>query len=68
MPMPGSYDPYDEPTTMVPSTEPPPFAHQGSAGAHVPPAQEPTSDLYVPARGSDRGRKMKVMAPVVPPG
>lgn len=68
MPMPGSYDPYDEPTTMVPSTEPPPFAHQGSAGAHVAPAQEPTSDLYVPARGSDRGRKMKVMAPVVPPG
>lgn len=64
MPVPG-YDPYDEPTTMVPTG--PAYARQGQPGAHVP-AAEPASDLYLPTRGSDRGRKMKVTAPVVPPG
>jgi cell division transport system permease protein len=62
MPMAG-YDPYDEPPTMVPTGSPTYAPH----GAQAPSATAP-NDLYVPARGSDRGRKMKVMAPVVPPG
>jgi len=62
MPMAG-YDPYDEPPTMVPTGSPTYARH----GAQAPSATAP-NDLYVPARGSDRGRKMKVMAPVVPPG
>lgn len=63
--MPSGYDPYDEPTTMVPTG--PAYARQGASGMH-PPAAEPPNDLYVPTRSSDGGRKMKVTAPVVPPG
>lgn len=64
----AGYDPYDEPATMTPAG--PSYGHQASFDAPMP---EPASDLYVatrggPARGSDRGRKMKVTAPVVPPG
>jgi cell division transport system permease protein len=61
MPMAG-YDPYDEPATMVPTGSPAYARHSAQAPAAAP------SDLYVPARGTDHGRKMKVMAPVVPPG
>lgn len=64
--MQAGYDPYDEPPTMVPT---------GSVayGRHGPPdvqtyAAEPVRESYVPPRGGDQGRKMKVMAPVVPPG
>jgi cell division transport system permease protein len=64
--MPGpTYDPYDEPTTMVPVGAQG-YAHPGAAPQT--PSEEPSSELYVPSRSSDRGRKMKVTAPVVPPG
>jgi cell division transport system permease protein len=62
MPMAG-YDPYDEPATMIP-TGSPAYARHGAQA----PSDAAPSDLYVPSRGSERGRKMKVMAPVVPPG
>jgi cell division transport system permease protein len=59
----GGYDPYDEPPTMLP-TGAASYQYNGS-DAH---ATIETTDPYIPPRGSDRSRKMKVMAPVVPPG
>lgn len=64
MPLPG-YDPYDDPVTGLP-------AHTGGypafhADRTVPPEDTP-HDLKPPSRDRDRGRKMKVTAPVVPPG
>ncbi len=63
MPVPA-YDPYDEPQTGVP----PSYAYGTTEGHAAAPADEPTHDLRAPARDRDRGRKMKVTAPVVPPG
>ena len=62
--MPASaYDRFDEPVTgrpTGPATHVPTYVDAG-------PTSEPPRDFHAPARGSDRGRKMKVTAPVVPP-
>ncbi|MBA2125739.1 ABC transporter permease [Hyphomicrobium methylovorum] len=57
------YESYDDPVD-VPSS----MAYARHDGGGYPSGNETTSDLYVPARKSDNGRKMKVTAPVVPPG
>lgn len=62
MPAPA-YDHYDEPVTGRP-TGPAPHVPTYADISHT---SEPTRDLRAPPRGSDRGRKMKVTAPVVPP-
>jgi cell division transport system permease protein len=62
----SAYDPYDDPVTGVrpgQATYPHPYGVTETRGA-----DEPTPDLYAPSRDADRGRKMKVTAPVVPPG
>jgi cell division transport system permease protein len=64
MPLPG-YDAYDDPVTGVPTRTSgyPPFGTEPSLAA-----EDPQRDLKPPSRERDRGRKMKVTAPVVPPG
>jgi cell division transport system permease protein len=62
----SAYDPYDDPVTGVRPGQAT-YAHAyGVTEARG--ADEPATDLYAPARDADRGRKMKVTAPVVPPG
>ena len=62
--MPASaYDQFDEPVTGRP-TGPATHAPVYTDATHT---IEPTRELRAPARSSDRGRKMKVTAPVVPP-
>jgi cell division transport system permease protein len=65
MPLPA-YDPYDEPVTGVPTRTAgfPPYG----AGEPAVTTEDPERDLKAPARDRERGRKMKVTAPVVPPG
>ncbi|MFA5956778.1 cell division protein FtsX [Hyphomicrobium sp.] len=64
--LPG-YDPYDDPVTGVPSRTAgyPPFSAEPAITT-----EDPQRDLRAPGRDRDRerGRKMKVTAPVVPPG
>jgi len=64
MPMPG-YAPYDDPVTGVSSRTGgyPPFGAEPSLTT-----EDPQRDLKASSRDRDRGRKMKVTAPVVPPG
>lgn len=57
------YDPYDEPVTGTPQS----YAYAAAPGAAVPAAIDDVP-LYAPSRDGDRGKKMKVTAPVVPPG
>ncbi len=70
-----AYDPYDDAVTGAPTgpagslagyASAPPQAADPSYGA--PPPDEPARDMYAPTRDTDRGRKMKTTAPVVPPG
>ncbi len=70
-----AYDPYDDAVTGAPTgpagslagyAPAPPQASDPSYGA--PPPDEPARDMYAPTRDTDRGRKMKTTAPVVPPG
>lgn len=76
----SGYDPYEDPATAVTGQ---PFAHATRTGGYSPPAaapaaevprkpapnlDEPQRDMYAPAREQDHTRKMKVTAPVVPPG
>ena len=65
MPLPA-YDPYDEPVTGVPTRTAgfPPYG----AGEPAVTTEDPQRDLKAPARDRERSRKMKVTAPVVPPG
>jgi cell division transport system permease protein len=73
-----AYDPYDDPVTGVPTGPsgfaPAPYA-AAPAGVQTPnptltasAADDSTRDMYAPSRDTDRGRKMKTTAPVVPPG
>ncbi|MET0639313.1 MAG: ABC transporter permease [Hyphomicrobium sp.] len=64
MPLPG-YDPYDDPVTAV-SARTSGHALYGNEPAIT--TDDPPRDLKAPARDRDRARKMKVTAPVVPPG
>jgi cell division transport system permease protein len=64
MPLPG-YDPYDDPVTAV-SARTSGHALYGNEPAIM--TDDPPRDLKAPARDRDRARKMKVTAPVVPPG
>lgn len=70
------YDPYDDPVTGAPAG---PASYGNPYAASVPPPMgEPTrsvlavddgpAEMYAPSRYTDRGRKMKTTAPVVPPG
>jgi cell division transport system permease protein len=69
-----AYDPYDDPVTGAPTGPagslagyaPAPLSSDPSRDPPAP--DEPTRDIYAPARDTDRGRKMKTTAPVVPPG
>lgn len=65
MPMPG-YDPYDDPVTGVSSRTSgyPPY---GAAEPTLT-TEDPQRNLKAPSRDTERARKMKVTAPVVPPG
>jgi cell division transport system permease protein len=65
MPLPG-YDPYEDPVTGVPTRTGgyPPYG----AGEPAVTTEDPQRDLKAPTRDRERGRKMKVTAPVVPPG
>ena len=71
-----AYDPYDEPVTGAPTgpTGYPPQTYtappQSTAPSAnlAPPLDEGPREMYAPARDTDRGRKMKTTAPVVPPG
>jgi cell division transport system permease protein len=63
-PDPGSaYAGYDDPVTAIPTAAQSRTSPYGAAG----PGSEPPQDFYAPARSNDRGRKMKVTAPVIPP-
>ena len=64
MPLPG-YDPYDDPVTAV-SARTSGHALYGNEPAIT--TDDPQRDLKAPVRDRDRARKMKVTAPVVPPG
>jgi len=67
MPVPA-YDPYDDPSTAIP-TAVPAYGAASYAGAEMQaPLDDPQRELRPPARDRDRGRKMKTTAPVVPPG
>ena len=70
------YDPYDDPVTGAPTG---PASYGNPYATSVPPPMgEPTrsvlavddgpTEMYAPSRDTDRGRKMKTTAPVVPPG
>jgi cell division transport system permease protein len=71
-----AYDPYDDgvtgPATLgAPAAYvlPPQTAQTPYATEQVGPAQgDGPRDMYAPSRDTDRGRKMKTTAPVVPPG
>ena len=77
-----AYDPYDDPVTGVPTAAPtagPPYygqpyaadaapANPATGGGPSPSLEDNTRELYAPSRQTDRGRKMKSTAPVVPPG
>src|SRR5262249_44739307 len=65
MPLPG-YDPYDEPVTGV-SARTGGYPPYGVSEASVT-TEDPQRDLRAPTRDRERARKMKVTAPVVPPG
>jgi cell division transport system permease protein len=64
MPLPG-YSPYDDPVTGVTSRTGgyPPLGAEPSLTA-----EDPQRDHKASSRDRERGRKMKVTAPVVPPG
>src|SRR5262249_22888954 len=64
MPLSG-YDPYDDPVTGVPSRTSgyPPFSAEPAITT-----EDPQRDFRPASRDRDRARKMKVTAPVVPPG
>jgi cell division transport system permease protein len=72
----AAYGPYDTPATGAPTGQAgyaPPYTPYGDpstqdSGRLAAPLDEPSRDLYAPARDGDRGRKMKTTAPVVPPG
>ncbi len=65
MPLPG-YDPYDDPVTGV-STHTSGYPPYGT-GEPTLTTEDPQRDHKAQARDRDRARKMKVTAPVVPPG
>ena len=68
LPQAAGYDPYEDVVTGAPGSAAYP-AQEAQATRLEPPADDDrTSELYAPARESDRGRKMKTTAPVVPPG
>ena len=72
------YDPYDDPVTGVPTgpsgyapapyAAAPPGAVAQNTGLTATAADDSTREMYAPSRDTDRGRKMKTTAPVVPPG
>ena len=65
--MPAStYQPYEDPLTGVRAQQSAYADPYAMGGGQAP--DEPTRELYAPSRDADRGRKMKVTAPVVPPG
>jgi cell division transport system permease protein len=61
-----AYDPFDDVVTGATSG----MATYGqrAGGEGIASGDEPLRELQAPARNNDRGRKMKVTAPVVPPG
>ncbi len=66
-----SYDPYDDPVTGAPSGAAgygQAYALPAAAAAPPQSVDDGASDLYAPSRDTDRGRKMKSTAAVVPPG
>jgi cell division transport system permease protein len=73
-----AYDPYDDPVTgtpagpasyaPVPYAAAPPGAALPNPSLSAPVTDDSTRDMFAPSRDSDRGRKMKTTAPVVPPG
>jgi cell division transport system permease protein len=64
MPVTG-YDTYDNPVTEAAGGAD--YARYAPADMHAT-SDDAVSGLHAPARSNDRGRKMKVTAPVVPPG
>lgn len=64
MSLPG-YDPYDDPVTGLPA-QTGGYPAFGSDRAIV--SEDPQREIKPQSRDRDRGRKMKVTAPVVPPG
>ena len=69
-----AYDPYDDPVSGVPTGQSGygnPYATQGGPVTEpvrpILAADDPPTEMYAPSRDTDRGRKMKTTAPVVPP-
>jgi cell division transport system permease protein len=62
----SAYQPYEDPLTGVRAQQSAYADPYAMGGGQAP--DEPTRELYAPSRDADRGRKMKVTAPVVPPG
>ncbi len=72
------YNPYDDPVTEIQTVTatyataaPLTLSQQTAAVAPAqlaPPLDDAPRDMYAPTRSTDRGRKMKTTAPVVPPG